>query len=126
MFEDFEVFRATGTEAVASITKNGTTFNKVSFEKMAKSNYVTLLINRAKKQFAIRPCGQSDANAMQFGASIKEKSPSIRWNNKEFLRLISEMMEWDLENCKGYKVTGEFFKNEKTLLFDLSKATKIV
>lgn len=126
MLEDFEVFRATGMEAAASITKNGTTFNKVSFEKIGKANYVTLFINREKKQFAIRPCGQSDANAMQFGATIKEKSPSIRWNNKEFLRLISEIMDWDLEHCKGFKVPGEYFKNEKVLLFDLSKATKIV
>lgn len=126
MLEDFEVFQATGMGAVASITKNGTTFNKVSYEKMGKANYVTLLIQKTAKQFAIRQCAQNDTNAMPFGAAIKPKNPSIRWNNKEFLRLISEMTGWDLDNCKGYKVPGEYLKNEKALLFDLTKATPIV
>ena len=126
VLENFEVFHTTSTGAVASFTKNGVTFNKVSAERMNKAQFVTLYINRASGQFAVKQCAQNDANAMPFVAAIKPKNPSIRWNNKEFLRFASEFAGWDLENCKGYKVVGEYLKAEKALLFDLTKAIPIV
>lgn len=125
MLEDFEPLIFGTASAVASITKNGVTFNKVALEKLNSTNYVTLLFNREKRQFAIRTCTQNDMSAMPFAAALKPKAPSVRWNNKELLRLFSSLMNWDLENCKGYKVIGEFLKGEKALLFDLNNAIPI-
>ncbi len=125
LLEDFEIFQTTSSGAVASFTKNGVTFNKMAAEKMNKAQYVTLYISRANGQFAIKQCAQSDANAMPFAAAIKPKNPSIRWNNKEFLRFACEFAGWDLEKSKGYKIVGEYLKTEKALLFDLKKAIPI-
>ena len=125
MLDDFEVFQTTNLGAVVSFTKNGATFNKVALERMNKAQCVTLLIQRSTKRFAIRQCAQTDANAMPFAAAIKPKSPSIRWNNKEFQHIVCEMMDWDLDHCKGFKVVGEYLKGEKALLFDLKKAIPI-
>ena len=126
MLEGFEPIVFGNSSAVVSITKNGVTFNKTAFEKMNGTNYVTLLVNRDKKQFAIRQCAQNDANAMPFAAAIKPKAPSVRWNSKELLRLFSSLMSWDLEKCSGYKITGEYLKGDKALLFDLTDAIPIV
>lgn len=125
MLEGFEPVVFGNSFAVASITKNGVTFNKTAFEKMNGTNYVTLLVNRDKKQFAIRQCAQNDANAMPFAAAIKPKAPSVRWNSKELLRLFSSLMSWDLEKCSGYKITGEYLKGDKALLFNLTDAIPI-
>lgn len=125
VLEDFEVFQTTNSGAVVSFTKNGVTFNKVSMEKMNKAQYVTLLINKASGQFAIKQCTQNDANALPFAAAIKPKNPSIRWNNKEFLKIVCEYTGWDLEKCKGYKIVGDYLKTEKALLFDLNRAISI-
>lgn len=125
LLEGFEVVNFGNLGAYASVTKNGVTFNKVSFEKMNSANYVTLHVNRELKQFAVKACTPSDVNAMPFGAAIKAKAPSVRWSSKEFLHMLESMMSWDLESCKGYKVFGEFFKSEKVLLFDLTKAVPI-
>lgn len=125
MLEGFEPITFGNSAAIASITKNGLTFNKVAFEKMNGTNYVTLLVNREKRQFAIRQCAQNDVNAMPFAVAIKPKAPSVRWNSKELLRLFSSLMSWDLDKCSGYKITGEYLKSEKALLFDLNNAISI-
>lgn len=125
MLEGFEPVVFGNSSAIASITKNGLTFNKVAFEKMNGTNYVTLLVNRDKKQFAIRQCAQNDVNAMPFAVAIKPKAPSVRWNSKELLRLFSGLMSWNLEKCSGYKIVGEYLKGDKALLFDLNDAIPI-
>lgn len=125
MLENFEVFQTTSSGAVVSFTKNGVTFNKVSAEKMNKAQYVTLLINKATGQFALKQCTQNDLNAMPFAAATRPKNPSIRWNNKDFLRIVCDYTGWDLNSCKGYKVVGEYLRTDKALLFDLNKAIPI-
>lgn len=125
MLEGFEVITFGNSGANVSITKNGVTFNKIALEKMNGANYVTLMVNREKKQFAIKQCTQNDANAMPFAAAIKPKAPSVRWNSKELLRLFSGLMSWELEKGNGYKVIGEYLKSEKALLFDLNNAVPI-
>lgn len=125
MLEGFEIVTFGNTGASVSITKNGVTFNKASLEKMNSANYVTLMVNRNLKQFAIKQCTQNDANAMPFYVAIKPKAPSVRWNSKELLRLFSGLMSWDLDKCNGYKIMGEYLKSEKALLFDLNSAIAI-
>ena len=126
MLDGFEVVTFGNSGAAVSITKNGVTFNKVALEKMNATNYVTLMVNREKKQFAIKQCAQNDVNAMPFAVAIKPKAPSVRWNSKELLRMFSNLMSWDLEKGKGYKIVGEYLKSEKAMLFDLNNAIPIV
>lgn len=125
MLDGFEVITFGNSGAFVSITKNGITFNKIVVEKLNNANYVTLLVNREAKQFAIRQCGQNEANAMPFSATAKAKSSSVRWNSKELLRLFSGMMQWDLDKTNGYKIAGEHLKSDKAVLFDLNNAVPI-
>lgn len=122
MLEGFEEVSFGNSGASVSITKNGVTFNKTVLEKMNNANYVLLLVNRDARQFAIKQCTQNDANAMPFAVAIKQKATSVRWNSKELLRLFSGLMAWNLDECSGYKIVGEYLKGEKALLFDLNKA----
>jgi len=122
--DGFEVITFGNAGAFVSITRNGITFSKAALEKVNSASHVTLLVNRETKQFAIKPCSPSEANAMPFTAA-KPTAPNVRWNSKDLLRLFSGLMSWDLAKCNGYKVNGEYNKSEKALLFDLNKALPI-
>ena len=122
--EGFEIITFGNSGAYVSITRNGLTFNKAALEKVNGATHVMLLVNREAKQFAIKPCGQNDPNAIAFTAQ-KPNSPNVRWNSKDLLRLFSGLMSWNLEKSNGYRVNGEYIKTEKALLFDLNRAMPI-
>ena len=64
--DGFEVITFGNAGAFVSITRNGITFSKAALEKVNSAGHVTLLVNRETKQFAIKPCSPSEANAMPF------------------------------------------------------------
>ena len=57
--------------------------------------------------------------------STNPKTPSIRWNNKELLRLFAGLMGWKLKECAGYRVPGKYLREDKAILFDLNDAIQI-
>lgn len=124
MLEGFKPFSFGNTGPAVSITKNGVTFNRFATEKLGKPPYVQLLINDHTHQFAIKKTSLSDPNALPFMAAIKEGAPSVRWNNKELLRIISGMASWDLNapGCKGYRIPAVFDRTEAALVFSLAAA----
>ncbi len=110
--------------ASASITPNGITFNRSVAMKLNYPEYVTLLINEESKQIAIKVCDSSTLHATSF---YKEKHGdeavrSVRWNNRELLNTLSEMMGWDLKQI-SHRVDRKFLPQEHAMLFDLTKAT---
>ena len=48
------------------ITKDVVRFNKATAIALGYPAYVKVLINDKTKQFAVKPCKQSDANAVKF------------------------------------------------------------
>lgn len=116
------------TGPLASITRNGVTFNKAAVEKMGNTQYVLLLLDEEAKQFAIQKCTQNTPQAMPFVAATKAGAPSVRWGSKEFLKIIKRLTGWPLEDktCKGFKVPGQHQKSDNAMIFDLAKATPIV
>ncbi|MBS7298108.1 MAG: hypothetical protein KIG65_03395 [Eubacteriales bacterium] len=123
MFEGFKTINLAVGYPNLSITKNGVTFNKASVIKLGKPAMVKLMINEAEKQIAIQVADENDENATPFVKGEK-KFLNVRWNYKDFVYSLAQMMNWDLEK-DGYKVMGEYFSNEDALLFDLKKATKL-
>lgn len=119
--DGFEAISFGNSGITASITKNGTTFNKATVEKLGHPNNVVLMINREAKQFAIRPATIKDTISMPFCAGERQ-SPSVRWNSKEFLRLITDLTGWDLKNSSGFRITGSYLSSEKAIVFDLLTA----
>lgn len=122
MFEKFKKVNLTSGLPYVSITDNGITFSKSAVIKMGKPSYVELLMNEDDKQIAIKVCDKSEEDSIQFLRNAK--TVNVRWNNKDFLNTLSKMMDWKLKE-EGHRVLGEWYDNEKTMLFDLSIATPI-
>ena len=47
---------------------------------------------------------------------------SVRWNGRDLLNTIQNMMSWDL-SLESYRVLGTLYSDEAVMLFDLTKAT---
>lgn len=120
--EGFTSFNFNEGVAYASITKNGVTFNKAVVMKLGYPQYVVLLINEASQQIAIQCCDESTPNHTAFYKQEKSKNViSVRWNGKDLLNTISEMMGWNLEQ-NSYRINGSLLKEESAMLFDLKSA----
>lgn len=115
-------------EGVASIsvTPNGLTFNKSVAMKLDFPAYAVLLMNPDAKQIALQACDESTPRAIPF-YKAQEKSNaarSVRWNHKDLLNYLSEMMGWNLHEM-SYRVDGKLLPHEHAILFDLSKAKEM-
>ncbi|MBQ7580002.1 MAG: hypothetical protein IJU39_01695 [Clostridia bacterium] len=109
-----------------SITKNGMTFNKGTVMKLRCPEYVRLLINSDQRMIAIQPCESTTENATVFCSEERRNSKvlSIRWNGRDLLNTVSDMMDWDLSN-HAFKVEGKPLVAENAMLFDLNKAEEL-
>lgn len=123
MLDGFEMFDFNIGVASASITPNGVTFNKSVVIKLGYPKYAQLLINKQSKQIAVRACEESDDKAYEFYNGSPDKKPvrSVRWNNKDLLNNLSELMDWDLRKV-AHRVEGKLLPEENAMLFDLTAA----
>lgn len=125
MLEGFKVYNLSVGLPAMSITQNGVAFNKTSVLKLGYPEHVLILTNTQEKKIAIQVCDQSQESATPFYKGKKDANVvSVRWNNKDLMKTISSIMDWNLENA-GYKIEGEYIEGENALVFDLIKATEI-
>jgi len=124
MFENFKTINLTIGLPYISLTNNGVSFSKTAVVKLGSPSHVLLMINEEEKQIAVKVCEPDDADATPFVRNKKNSTANVRWNNKDFLNTISKMMDWNLQS-DGYRVNGEYFSNERAMLFDLKLATII-
>jgi len=126
MLDGFEkVILFTGIPYV-SITRNGITFNKPTIIKLGSPSYVELLINKEGKQIAIRSCDASDEAATTFYKNKDKKVMNVRWNNKDLLCTLSDMMGWDLDATDGYRIDGKYYESENAMIYNLKEAKPIL
>ena len=126
MLDGFEkVILFTGIPYV-SVTRNGITFNKPTIIKLGSPSHVELLINKREKQIAIRVCDGSDDAAAAFYKNKGKKVMNVRWNNKDLLTTLSNMMGWDLDATDGYRIDGKYYENENAMIYDLKEAKPIL
>lgn len=119
MLEGFKRYDiAIGTSSV-SITDNGIAFSKAAIIRIGKPEYVVFLMNENDKKIAIQKAEKNDEGAIQF--YTKKKNVSVRWNNKDLLKTITEMMNWKLSG-NIYKAEGEYVSAENAMIFDLKNA----
>ena len=125
ILDGFTVFDFNEGAPYVSITKNGVTFNKGVIKKLKQPAYVVLLMNAKTKQIAIRACNEETPNAVSFFKEDKKSNLlSVRWNGRDLLNTISEMMGWDLSS-ESYKVLGTHLIEESAMLFELDSAEEI-
>ena len=125
ILDSFTVFDFNEGAPYVSITKNGVTFNKGVIKKLKQPAYVVLLMNAKARQIAIKVCNEETPNAVSFFKEDKKSNLlSVRWNGRDLLNTISEMMGWDLSS-ESYKVLGTHLIEESAMLFELDSAEEI-
>ncbi|SFK58988.1 hypothetical protein [Succinivibrio dextrinosolvens] len=110
---------STGTSSI-SITQNGVAFSKTAVLRMNKASFVCVYIDEGGKRFAIQEATENDESATRFYNN--QKIIAVRWNNKELLKTIQKMMNWELKN-NIYRVEGDYDSTENALIFDLNNFT---
>lgn len=124
LLDRFKPFNFNEGVPYVSVTSNGMTFNKSVVMKLGYPTHVLLLINEEAKQIAIKKCDETDQNAATFYKPKKSNAISVRWNGKDLLNTVSEMMGWDLSKM-GFKVDGLLIREEDAMLFDLARAAEL-
>ena len=122
VLDGFTAFNFDEGVPYVSVTRNGVTFNKAVVMKLNYPENVLLLISDAEKKIAIQVCDEETPNSTSF---YKERNNSkiisVRWNGKDLLNTISDIMGWNLEK-ESYRITGSLLKEEHAMLFDLNTA----
>lgn len=125
VLENFTAFNFNEGVPYASITSNGITFNKSVVMKLEYPEHVVLLIDEAGKRIAIQKCEATTPNAVGFYKPKKSNVISVRWNGKDLLNTLQDMMGWELGKSGGFRVDGTHLKDEDAMLFDLNTATEL-
>ena len=107
-----------------SLTSHGITFNKAVTMKLGYPERAILLINSSTHQIALQRCSDETENSMPFyNAQKKSKVLSVRWNSKDLLNTLSDLMGWDL-TIHSFRVAGKLLKAENAMVFNLDEATQ--
>lgn len=122
MLKGFEKFDLSPGYTAITITANGIGFSKTAVQRMEKCEYVVALIDYSGKRFAVQKCEEEDDGATKFYRG--QKTIAVRWNNKELIKTLCSMMNWDITH-NSYKINGDYDPNENAIIFDLSSAVVI-
>lgn len=123
-FSGFSTFDFEEGVPYVSVTKNGITFNKGVVLKLGRPSRVELLINSNSKQIAIRGCSEDTPHSNAFYKENNRGIVSVRWNTKDLLFTLRDLMGWNLE-LESYRVEGQLLKEEGAMLFDFNNAEKM-
>ena len=107
-----------------SVTSNGVTFNKAVVLKLKQTKHAVLLFDDERKLMAVQACDEEMPNATQFYKERASGVISVRWNAKDLLNTIQDMMGWELDK-NSYRIDGVLLKAENAMLFDLTRATEL-
>lgn len=121
MLDGFKQYNMSVGKSTVSVTENGVSFSKTCVLKMEKCQYVRLFIDETDKRIAIQKAQKEDDGSIAF--YNEQKIVSVRWNNKELLKTIAKMMEWELRG-NVYRADGDYLASEEAMIFDLKVAEK--
>ena len=121
ILDGFKPFDFSVGAPYASITANGVTFNKSVVAKLGFPEFVLLLIDEEGQRIAIMPCDANTPNAVAFFRERKSGTISVRWNSKDLLNVLQELMCVDL-STGGFRVEGKYLRAENAMLFELLTA----
>lgn len=106
-------------EPSLSITDVGVTFNKQCIVKLEYAEKVDIYVDKNALKLVIKKTDSEDGTSF---VSAKRKNASyVRWNNADFKE---ELFDWcrsangKITKFTGARVTGEYYEEDKALLFD--------
>lgn len=116
----------TGSPFISISPNNGVSLNKSALFRLDYPEYVRILINEDDKELAIQVCDESDPNKEAFiKPEKKESTQYVRWNNREFIKQLTDWASNEDFKTAGFKVPGEYLPEEKAFLFIFSKAVPL-
>ena len=124
MLDGFSIFDFSEGVPYASFTQNGITFNKSVTLKLGEPEYARFLINADTKQVAVQACEADDKNATVFYRQKASGALSVRWSTRDLLNTLERIMGWNFKDT-SYRADGVLLRDERAIVFDLSKATTI-
>lgn len=122
MLEQFEQYNMVNGVPAISISENGVGFNPACVAKMNMCNFVKVFVDKTNNRIAVQVADKDDDGATSFFSN--QKSKTVRWNQADFLRMLAKMMQVDFSK-KVYRIYGEYYSDEKAMVFDLKTAKKI-
>lgn len=109
-----------------SITRNGITFSKTALIKLGKPDYIKLMMNEDERQIVFAVTEEDEEGSIKcLKNKTKNDMVTFRINNRDLLYKFASIMECRFEDL-SFKAAGEFFDDDKMMLVDLKKATRII
>lgn len=124
LLENFKPFNFSEGVPYVSVTSNGMTFNKSVIMKLNYPEHVVLLVDEDSRHIAVKVCSEDEPNAAPFYKEKKNNVLSVRWNGRDLLNTIQNMMGWNLSKS-GFRIDGVLLKEEQAMLFDLASAVEL-
>lgn len=124
IFDGYKAFNFDEGVPYVSVTKNGVTFNKAVIMKLGYPKHVLLLINSSEHKLAIKVCDERTPNQTTFYKANDKKILSVRWNARDLLNTIQDMMSWNLA-MTSFRIDGILIPEESAMLFDLNSARQL-
>ena len=111
------------TKPTVSFSRYRMYVNMVCLKMLPETEYVQFLINKTKKQFAIKPCSEDDRDSFRW-KSINAKNGkeiSRQISGPIFVAMLFNYMGWDTQY--KYSLTGKLTiaRESKIIVFDLNK-----
>lgn len=124
MFDDPKFKPLEKVSGKIAINVRGTTisFTKQFISQLSYPKYVQVFVNNSDKLVGIRPCSETDPNALKFVPVDKNTVDSVRWNNPTFTKNIRSLV-FDIFPDEDFTCLGEYIENENAILLNMSKAT---
>ena len=103
-------------------------FNTACLKKFEDVEYVELLLNTVTNTIAIRPCDESNPNAIHWGKLREERWVVSTLGCRGLSKTLFDLMSWEDEG--KYRFRGQFINqdDQKLLVFELDEPviTKVV
>lgn len=107
------------------VTNDVVRFNKATAITLGYPAYVKLLINDKTRQFAVKPCKQSDANAVKFSKPEGKQTASVNIKDAVVLDSVLKYFNFDevQEGQVAYRsMQGTCYSEERVVMFSVADA----
>lgn len=110
-----------------TIHLNKITFSKKLIDDMGYPPFVCAMLDEENKYFALKSCkSQGDGSkTFPFSKSRTEQTSALSISAKAILQLLRTTMHSEWDSNHRYCMTGTYFSEQKTMVFDLNDAQEL-
>ena len=90
---------------------------------MGVPKFIRLRIHETERAMIVEPYDKMAFSTFRVPFPFHDAKEGLDIHSKRFTRLVAALMRWDTE--RTYRVSGEFYKTQKIVKFNLMQAVKI-